>query len=242
MNESTSGAFEQRTTRTNDGHSTDGDPQHQVQGQDHGGRFSKLRKLFRLEKNVTGGAAAAPKEGTRGAEVEMSDVSAGGTLLTSGYLEPRSGTSFGTESGGFHGSTEARSTTASPGGAAPHRMTPLLTTVNGGDEVYEMDEREREMKEMEAKISHARICESVLVTAVLVVAFVVGIVITSLSSLGLVYKIIGPTMLGLSAFALIGKTYVTVFWEENPFLWTKKRLLRIRSAAAAAAATSSSTS
>lgn len=166
----------------------------------------KLGKIFRKNKKPETKDASV-------VETEMSAIPA--TLPSSGYLEPRSDTSSRYEMGGYAAATSYRV-------AQPHAGQRQMTTVSmlpaGEEEVCEL---ERMLKEKQRKITHRKICESVFLSVVLVAGFVLGIILTAMSSLGLAFQIVGPTILGLSAFAIIGKIFVTVFWEEDPFTWTK---------------------
>lgn len=143
------------------------------------------------------------------------------TLPSSGYLEPRSETSSRYEVGGYAATTGYR--------VAPSQGQRQMTTVSmlpAGEE-YEACEVEKLMKEKQRKISHRKICESVFLSVVLVAGFVLGIILTAMSSLGLAFQIVGPTILGLSAFAIVGKIFVTIFWEEDPFLWTQGHVRKV---------------
>ncbi|CAD5120622.1 DgyrCDS9179 [Dimorphilus gyrociliatus] len=68
------------------------------------------------------------------------------------------------------------------------------------------------------EITRKRVRASTVTLALLLLGLAVGIVLTALSSRSFMLKIIGPTLIGLSFFALIGKIYFTLFLGDNPDL------------------------
>lgn len=172
----------------------------------------KLGKLFKKKKKTETKDVSV-------VETEMSAVPA--TLPSSGYLEPRSETSSRYEMGGYAAATSYRVSQVQ----GQRQMTTVSMLPAGEEE--EVNELERMMKAKQKKISHKKICESVFLSIVLVAGFVLGIILTAMSSLGLAFQIVGPTILGLSAFAIVGKIFVTVFWEEDPYLWTQGHVRKV---------------
>lgn len=66
------------------------------------------------------------------------------------------------------------------------------------------------------EISRKPVRSSTVTLALLIFGIVVGILLTALSSMSFTLKVIGPTILGLSFFALIGKLYFTKFLNDDP--------------------------
>jgi len=98
----------------------------------------------------------------------------------------------------------------------------LSTAVDVDDQTDSIQMNEKQLRKYNQKM-----CMSVALAVILVAGVVLGIVLWAMSSVGLAFQILGPTIFGLSLFALVYKMFLTIIWKEDPYQYFQRRFKRL---------------